>query len=74
MLRRLNNTRNRGDVDDCSGIAILVLRGLLKEGQESHGHEEKLGNIGAVGVNPVCVGLPCQQYFLWANRFNNLND
>lgn len=45
-----------GDVDDAAREAFVVLRGFLEEGEEGGGHEEELGDVGFVGVDPVVEG------------------
>lgn len=56
VLRGVHDAADGADVEDAAGVAVLVLGGGLQEGQEGHGHEEDLGDVGAEGRVPVFEG------------------
>lgn len=58
-LRDLDHAADGGDVDDGARVAVLVLGGLLQEGQERGGHEVGADDVGGVDVGPFldAVGM-----------------
>lgn len=56
VLRGLDDAGDRGDIDDSAAVAVLIFGGLLEVWEECHGHEEELGDVGAVSVDPVIEG------------------
>lgn len=65
-LRFSNTAGNGGDVDDCAGIARVVLGRLLQQGEEGGSHHVQLGDIGRICIRPFgeCGALGFEQVLL----------
>lgn len=53
VLRLLNHAADAADVDDGAGPAVLLIRGLLQQGEEARGDVEDGRDVCAVRLGPV---------------------